>query len=129
MTPKAFHFFSAFRVRFFGKGSIRLCTQKPNYKVGVFTKTLQDAKEACSEAIRLIAEDKEESELVSRKAVGTFNNCISFTNGSIIKFVRASDNARGHKFHHILYDRNIDHELLATIVRPAEIRYREQHGC
>ncbi len=102
--------------------------KKPNYKVGVFTKTLQDAKETCSEAIRLIAEDKEESELVNRKAVGAFNNYISFTNGSIIKFVRASDNARGYKFHHILYNRNIDHRLLVCVVQPTEIRYTEEHN-
>ncbi len=105
--------------------AIRLCTQKPNYKVGVFTGTAQDAKRAYSEVIELISEDKEESELVSRWA---FNNYISFTNGSIIKFVRASDNARGHKFHHILYDRNIDHRLLTCVVLPTKIRYREQHG-
>lgn len=57
-----------------------------------------------------------------------FSNYISFTNGSIITFVRASDNARGHKFHHILYDRNIDHELLACVVLPTEIRYTEEHN-
>jgi len=108
--------------------AIRLCTQKPNYKVGVFTGTTQDAKTLCSNVTELISEDKEESELVNRKAVGLFSNYISFTNGSIITFVRASDNARGHKFHHILYDRNISHELLACVVLPTEIKYREQRG-
>ncbi len=103
--------------------AIRLCTQKPNYKVGVFTGTIQDAKRVCSEVIELISEDKEESESVNREAVGY----ISFTNGSIIKFVRASDNARGRRFHHILYDRNIDHRLLVCVVKPTEIRYIEQH--
>ncbi len=107
--------------------AIRLCTQKPNYKVGVFTVTAQDTKRVCSEVIELISEDKEESELVNRKTVGVFDNYISFTNGSIIKFVFARDSARGHKFHYILYDRNIDHRLLVSVVLPTEIRYREQH--
>jgi len=105
--------------------AIRLCVQKPNYKVGVFTVTVQDAKEICSDAIKLISEDEEESKMVNRKAVGAFDNYISFTNGSVIKFVKASDNARGHKFHHILYGRNIDHRVLACVVLPTEIRYRE----
>jgi len=108
--------------------AIRLCIQKPNYKVGVFTVTVQDAKETYSNAIKIISEDEEESKMVNRKTIGVFDNYISFTNGSVIKFVTARDNARGHRFHHILYDRNIDHMVLACVALPAEIRYTEEHN-
>ncbi len=108
--------------------AIRMCVQKQNYHVGVFTVTAQDAEHVCSEMIDAISEDEEEKDLVAGMGNGAFRSYILFKNRSSINFVRASDSARGHKFHHVLYDRRIDHDLLATIVHPTEIRYIEQEG-
>jgi len=105
--------------------AIRTCVEKRYYKVGVFTANLPDAQDIYSDAIDAISQDDEENPMVHRYAKGICGSNIIFNNGSIITFLNASDNARGYKFHRVLYCRNIDHDILATCVHPTEIRYRE----
>ncbi len=105
--------------------AIRTCVRKPYYKAGVFTITMQDAKLICADAMDAIIQDDEEMTAVNHRINTVFEQSISFKNGSLIKFIRASENARGNKFHFALYNTDIDYRLLVTVIQPTEIRYRE----
>ncbi len=45
---------------------------------------------------------------------------------SIIKFLSASNNARGHAFNEVLYEEGIDEEILHVVVQPTEKLYTFQ---
>lgn len=108
--------------------AIRACVQKPRYHVGVFTRTIQDSMNICSEMIDAIHEDTKEEDALERYANAQVNRCILFKNGSYIEFVVANQNARGHKFHHILYGQNIKHDILYTVVHATKMRYDESRN-
>ena len=106
--------------------AIRVCVQKPGYKVGVFMRTLKDAKYVCFDMIAAINEDAEEKDAVNRFFSSATEHYIMFKNGSFIQFARASEHCRGRRFNCVLYDNDIDHDILVMIVRPTEFRYKEQ---
>ena len=45
---------------------------------------------------------------------------IEFHNGSYIKVLTASDNARGHRVHLLIADEDIDDEIISCVLRPYE---------
>lgn len=102
---------------------IRDCVHKPHYRAGIFTTTTQDAKRIYADAMIAIVQDEEERSALNRRIDHSSQMFVSFNNGSFIKFISASENARGNRFHSVLYDKNIDHEILVTIIQPTEIRY------
>lgn len=106
--------------------AIRECVKKQNYKVGVFAQTFMQAKEAYNDMVNAIRNDTEENAAVEMYFNTSFRRQIIFKNGSIIVFLTASENARGHKFHRVLYYDGIDRELLDCVVRMTEFRYMEE---
>lgn len=102
--------------------AIRLCVQNPHYKVGIFTRTMLEAERVCNDVMDAIFEDEEEKNAVEG-ANTALRSRIAFKNGSSIQFVRASENARGCRFNRVLYDKDINRDLLHTVVQHTEFRY------
>lgn len=50
-----------------------------------------------------------------------YNMMIEFHNGSYIKVISASDNARGNRLHLLIADEDISDEVLDCVLRPCEI--------
>lgn len=107
--------------------AIRICIQKPRYKVGIFTGTLKDLETNYQDVLDAICSDDEESKCVATHSrYGLSSRIIKFNNGSSIQFVRASDHSRGYKFNRVIYDKRINKEILDTVVRMTEFRYMEE---
>lgn len=47
---------------------------------------------------------------------------ISFTNGSIIRIVPASDSSRGYRANLVVVDNKVDEDIINTVLRPIEIK-------
>lgn len=109
-----------------GLKSIRLCMQNPHYEVGIFTRSMPLAELVYFDFIDAILEDDEARNSMKGYLSTTLNSRITFKNGSAIQFVRASEHARGCKFHHVLYDENIDRDVLFTVVKHTEFPYKER---
>ena len=105
--------------------AIRTCVQKPFYKVGVFTSSLQEAGRVYSDIIDAVREDEEENSAVNRGINSLTDHRIMFKNGSCIKVLSACSNIRGYRFNYVLYDKSIEPETLCRIRYGTEIRYKE----
>lgn len=88
--------------------AIRKCSTE-EYSVGVFFSCMANICPVFQYAMECITDDEEEYDalLESRK-----DKEIRFKKGSIIKFLSASNNARGHAFNEVLYEEGIDEEIL-----------------
>lgn len=101
--------------------AIRKCVQNPRYRVGIFMSTMRENTGVYMDAVRAISIDDEERNAMDSSPQR--KDRIAFNNGSAIQFVRASENARGHRFNAILYGPNIEHEILHCVIQPTERKY------
>lgn len=85
--------------------AVRECVNKERFCVGIFTRTQANRLSVCLELLE------------SMNANSSF---IEFKNGSYIKVLSASQNARGHAFHKVLHEPGIDYEVLNCVVRYTE---------
>lgn len=70
-------------------------------------------------AMECITDDEEEYDAL----LYSQDKEIRFKRGGIIKFLSASNNARGHAFNEVLYGEGIDEEILHVVVQPTEKLY------
>lgn len=98
--------------------ALRECAEIDGLRVGIFTSLQKRRLDTFDELIESM--DKEECELKSRSVRSSTNTFIEFKNGSYIKVLGASENARGHAFHKVLYEEGISNELLHCVIRPTE---------
>lgn len=83
-------------------------------------------KLVCTEAYDLIKEDIEMLSAVDGHINRSNDQFITFNNGSYIKFISASiNNIRGHKFHRILYVKQLPHDTVFHL-STAHIEYMEE---
>lgn len=104
--------------------AIRMCKQNPKYKVGVFMPTIPEVKYVYDEIVNAICEDKEGKNTVIGH-IAQLRSRIEFNNGSTIQFVLASESARGCKFNHVLYGKDIKSDILHNVVKHTEFTYKE----
>lgn len=98
--------------------AVRECVNKERFRVGIFTRTQANRLSVCLELLESMDEEEQEAKL---RAVRSANNSfIEFKNGSYIKVLGASENARGHAFHKVLYEPGIGYEVLNCVVRHTE---------
>lgn len=81
--------------------AIRICVRNPYYRVGIFMRNMREVECAYVDIIDAILEDEEEKIAVER--IDKQFRRIAFKNGSIIQFMRASENVRGYRFNRVLY--------------------------
>lgn len=104
--------------------AIRMCEQNPYYKVGVFMPTMEGVRRIYTDIVDVIRKDEDTMRAVAITHT-QLRSRIEFNNASSIQFVLASENARGCKFNHVLYGKNIDYDILQDVVRFTEFRYKE----
>lgn len=99
--------------------AIRRCSETENYKVGIFVKTKKMADDAYEDAIGFIKEDEDEMNAIHR-CTKNLNASIQFRNGSYIRFLSPSENARGFAFNEVLCSSDIDSDTMRRVIIPTE---------
>ena len=99
--------------------AIRKCSTE-EYSVGIFFSCMANICPVFQYAMECITDDEEEYDafLYSWK-----DKEIRFKKGGIIKFLSASNNARGHAFNEVLYEEGIEEDMLHVVVQPTEKLY------
>ncbi len=93
----------------------RLIVLMITFRIGIFGKTKERALRAFEQYVEKI--EYEDIKYIKKSMMCGCAECMLF-NGTIIKAVSATDNARGHKFDRIIYDEEIDNEKMNCIVKP-----------
>ena len=98
--------------------AVRECVNKERFRVGIFTRTQANRLSVCQELFESMDEEEQKA---THPAVRNANSYfIEFKNGSYIKVLSASQNARGYAFRKVLHEPGIDHEVLNCVVRYTE---------
>jgi len=95
--------------------AVAKCRREPGYKVGIAlnSRAKHNEVEMC---LRGCLRDTDECRI--RRSV--CNMMIEFHNGSYIKVIPASDNARGNRLHLLIADEDINDEVLDCVFRRCE---------
>ena len=95
--------------------AVAKCRREPGYKVGIAlnSRAKHNEVEMC---LRGCLRDTDECRI--RRSV--CNMMIEFHNGSYIKVIHASDNARGNRLHLLIADEDINDEVLDCVFRRCE---------
>ena len=96
--------------------AVAKCRKEPGYKVGIAlnSRVKHNEVEIC---LRGCLRDTDEFRV--RRSI--CNMMIEFHNGSYIKVISASDNARGNRLHLLIADEDINDEVLDCVLRRCEI--------
>lgn len=96
--------------------AVAKCRRERGYKIGIAlnSRAKHNDVELCLRACLRDSDD-------FRVRRGGSNMMIEFHNGSYIKVISASDNARGNRLHLLIADEDINDEVLSCVLRPCEI--------
>lgn len=96
--------------------AVAKCRREPGYKVAIAlnSRAKHTQIEMC---LRDCLEDTDEFRI--RKSACDMT--IEFHNGSYIRTIPASDNARGYRMHLLIADEDINDEVINCVLRPCEI--------
>lgn len=96
--------------------AVAKCRREPGYKVGIAlnSRSSNTQVELC---LRECLRDTDEFRV--RRSI--CNMTVEFHNGSYIRVITASDNARGYRMHLLIADENINDDVINCVLRPCEI--------
>jgi hypothetical protein len=89
------------------------CVNEPVYRCGVYLKYIDEeyfvnnAKFICEIVKDMCNENELYNDNIDCIRYSKYDSCVRFKNGSFIKIIRTSDNARGHRFNGIIIDNKI----------------------
>lgn len=95
--------------------AISICREKPYYIVGIVAANAERRQLV----FKILLESLREHDYRIHRSRD--NVQVYFNNGSKIRTIKASDNARGYKSHLLLIDSDINHEIIDCVLRPLEI--------
>lgn len=102
---------------------INFCKSLDWYKCGVFVKYGKDIKYVSDQVREMVHEDDCVEKMIGRSGMTE----IYFKNGSYIKVLPATDNARGRRWNGVIIDSEIDKEIQDCIIYPKIIpRYLDK---
>lgn len=87
------------------------------YHIGVFYKSEEFLKKMYEKALEEIP-----SEMIDKIYSNKFVKEIMLKDGSLIQFVKPIDNARGRRFDRVIIDKEINEEIVDTIIMPTLAR-------
>jgi hypothetical protein len=93
---------------------MEFCREKERYKCGVYVKSQEHMKMVGKVISNLIPRVNKEVDLRLRN---NYTEAI-WTNGSVLKIIRANDSARAQRFNGIIIDNDIEREIINTIIYP-----------
>ena len=102
------------------------CIEQDGFRVGIYTGTYAGRNAILSNITNGMNET--ERAAVLRTINSTSTAVIEFKNGSIIRVLGASENTRGHAFYKVLYEGDIDKDILNNVVRHTEKLKRTKGG-
>lgn len=98
--------------------AVRDCITTDGLSVCIFTRLEASRSDVLSEVIESMTEEEQDAVLwISKSANTAF---IEFKNKSCIRVAAANEKARGYRFHKVLYEEDIEREILDDIIRPIE---------
>lgn len=91
------------------KYAVDICKERSDYKVGIVPYDVFEREYIIKKLTDLIGEcDKCLKPVIKNNG---YNYYIEFTNGSILKIIRASNSARGHRFHLVILNKYLCGEI------------------
>lgn len=100
--------------------AISMCRRRRGYKVGIVTASMRDIPYIRDMIMSCLREYRMESSPYFYESRMNPDIDIRFENGSQIRLIPHSGQARGHKAHLLVVDENVDYERLQEIYRPIE---------
>lgn len=97
--------------------AVDVCQEREGHKVGIAIQG-EDKRNAMRELILSMVSD---SDCIERIRNSKYNFEILFKNGSIIKFVYPSDNARGNRWHLLIADKEIRYDVMQNVLKRCEL--------
>lgn len=99
--------------------AVNICQEKEMYRVGIAIEDEISNKEAKDFLLGLIKDYDNVEKVINSKY--EFN--IYFKNGSLIRFVNTSGNARGQRYHLLIADKNVSEDVMRCIILPCWTPY------
>lgn len=97
--------------------AVDVCQERERHKVGIAIQG-EDKRNAMRDLILSMVSD---SDCVERIRNSKHNFEILFKNGSVIRFIFPSDSARGNKLHLLIADKEIQIDIIQTVLKRCEI--------
>ena len=97
--------------------AVDVSQEREGPKIGIAIQT-EDKRNAMRELILSMLSD---SDCVEKIRNSKHNFEIYFKNGSMIKFVFPSDNARGNRWHLLIADKEIPYDIIQNVLRRCEL--------
>lgn len=106
---------------FLSKAAIRyavdVCQERERHRIGIAIHG-EDKRNDMHELILSMISD---SDYIERIRDSKYNFEIYFKNGSVIKFIYPSDNARGNRWHLLIADKEIPMDIIQNVLKRCEI--------
>ena len=94
--------------------AINICQEKDGYKVGIAIGDEISYEEAKDFLLTLVKNYDNIEQVANSKS----NFHIYFKNGSLIRFINTSGNARGQRYHLLIADKNVSEDVMRCIILP-----------
>ena len=107
------------------RAAVDKCCKEDGYKVLVAARSSQEAALWFDIASSYIIANQNKKDLALRMRRCSYgDNDIQFKNGSYIRFISASRNARGYAVHLVLFSRGINEEVVDYVLKYTEKLWR-----
>lgn len=97
------------------ENQMRFCSEKNNYKCGIYIKNQEQRRIVIETISNLIPTPNRDIELRMSPSCGEAR----WSNGSVLRIINANDNARGHRIQGAIINNEIDRDIVNCIVMPA----------
>ena len=94
---------------------INFCENKEKYKCGIYVENPERIKIVANVISNLLPVPNRNIEL----KMNQYDAGARWQNGSIIKIINASENARGQRFNGVIIDNDIDNRIVSCVIMPA----------
>lgn len=106
------------------KRQMMRCASKERYRSGIFIVD-ENKKKLLDDIIKDYSEKIFTEYLVEKYPIkiSRYGTEVYFKNGSTLRIVKAIENSRGNKFHDIIYDSNVENNIVSMIVLACHVPY------
>lgn len=105
--------------------AINICQEKDGYRVSIAIEDDISYEEAKNFLIMLARDCANIEEIADSKYEYNFH--IYFKNGSVIRFINTSGNAKGQRYHLLISDKNVSEDVMRCIILPCWTPYYERY--
>ena len=101
-----------------------ICSEKEHYKSGIYCAN-REMREQVESIVKSLCELYSDS--ILRTRFSTSDTYVMFKNGSLIRICSASESSRGQKFNLLIFDKEINPNILRVIISPSDIGDRLEY--